>query len=68
MIEDNKKRVVKTIRYKKAVADKKSEKLYTVTVQFLEVPKQQARIKRGIIESISKSGYQQRMFNRSSED
>ncbi|MNR58138.1 hypothetical protein D3C85_1790620 [compost metagenome] len=67
-MEDNKRRIVKTVRYKTAIADKKSEKMYTVTVQFLEVSEQQATIKRGIIESILKNGYQRRIYNRSSED
>nr|WP_121271691.1 hypothetical protein [Pedobacter schmidteae] len=66
-MEDNKKRVVKTIQYQTAVADKKSEKIYTVTVEFLEVSDEEARIKRGIIESILKKEYLQRKTDRSSE-
>lgn len=61
-MEDNKKRVVKTIQYQTVVADKKSEKIYTVTVQFLEVSEEEARTKQGIIETILKREYQQRMF------
>lgn len=56
-MEEHKRRVVKTIRYQTAVADKKTEKIYTVTVRYMEVSEQEAETKLSIIKGILKNSY-----------
>jgi len=47
----------RVIKYRKAVLSKKTEKTYKVTVTYIEISDEEARIKRAIIENIIKKSY-----------
>lgn len=47
----------KTVRGKKVSLSKKAEKIYKVTVIYIQLTDEEIKIKRAIIESILKKGY-----------
>lgn len=44
-------------KFRKCPKTKKAEKTYTVTITYIDITPEEAKIKRAIIESIMKKGY-----------
>jgi hypothetical protein len=67
-MEEHKRRVVKTIWYKKPVVDKTTKKTYKVIVKFLEVSEEEAKMKLEMIKDIMKRRYLQKEVGQGLEE